>query len=315
MGPTTAQFDRTLYKYGGIQLKSGKRKAAYLGIGNQINPIYAKPWVEKRINRIINNTPFNSYFIDADAYGELYDDYSSIHPATQEEIKNSFVDRLGWISETHNLVMGSEGGSSYAAPVIHVAEGMMSPPFGPWLDKDFGNKKSKYYLGAYFPLYAPERYLKSTQLKEKYVLFQYRPEFRLPLNEIVFHDSFVSTNHYESAFYKFKNVQKEVELISLLYMTPPLYHLNIKEFKKKIKLIKKFYSFFSPLHKKVGFEQLTDFKWLSCNRLVQKTKFGNSLEIIANFDSKNFSYNNQIVPPDHVIAFWLDTDQISKYSF
>ncbi len=40
------------------------------------------PWVEKRVKRIMKNTPYNSYFLDADAFGELYDDYSQYHPNT-----------------------------------------------------------------------------------------------------------------------------------------------------------------------------------------------------------------------------------------
>ncbi len=151
-------------------------------------------------------------------------------------------------------------------------------------------------------------------LKEKFVYFNYSPEFRLPLNETVFHDSFVSTCHYGSASFKFKNVKTVLELTTLLYMVPPLYHLNIDEFKKNEKHIKKHYDFFSPLHKKIGFSQMTDFSWLTVDRRIQKTVFGDSVEMVANFSNQTYDYQNIIIPPQSIMGRTLADHKVKIYT-
>ncbi len=310
----TAQFDQELFEKGSIVLWNGKTKSGFQNKGGRLSPIVARPWVEKRVQNIMNNTPYNSYFIDCDAWGEVFDDYSPFHPATQEDDANARVSRMKWIRDTFHVVIGSEGGSSYAAPVIHVAEGMMSTAFGKWQDADFGNRKSPYYLGRHYPLHGPEFFFQQVPLKEEFVFFHYDPRFRLPLNEIVFHDSFVSTNHYGSANRKFKNIQDIVELTSLLYLVPPMYHFNIEEFKENKEYIKKQYEFFSPIHKEKGFAQMTDFIWLTDDHFVQKTLFEHDLEMVANFTDKSFEYLGISIPAKSILARWMKSGEHIMYT-
>lgn len=311
---STAQYDEELYKTGGIQKKNGKYRTGFAGRGYKLNARAARPWVEKRVKRIMQRTPFNSYFIDCDAFGETYDDYSPLHPTLQRDDLKERVDRMKWIRDSFQLVIGSEGGSSFAAPVIHVAEGMFSTPFGKWMDPDFGDRKSEYYLGTWFPPYEPTIFTKQVPLKEKFVNFFYNPAYRLPLNEIVFHDSFVSTHHYQTGTRKFTNVRDNVELVSLLYLTPPMYHLNPDRLKKNKKEITRFYKFFHPLHKKMGFDQMTEFTWLSEDRLIQKTTFGDDLEMIANFGESDVTISEIRVPAKSITAHWPKSGSTSIYT-
>ncbi len=310
----TAQFDQDLFKIGGIQLENGKMKSGFQNRGVFLSPLAAKPWVEKRVVRLMKNTPYNSYFMDCDAYGEVFDDYSPQHPATQEDDVAARINRMKWISDAYHVVIGSEGGSSYAAPVIHVAEGMMSNAFGEQSDPDFVKKESKFFLGRHYPMHNPEFFIKRVPLKNKFVFSHYDPRFRLPLNEIVFHDSFVSTNHYESASKKFYNVQDLVELTSLLYLTPPMYHLNVSEFNNIKHDIKKYYDFFYPLHEKMGFAQMTNFIWLTKDRLVQKTVFDHEVEMVANFKDTVFVYSGSTIPPKGILAKWIKSGKTSVYT-
>jgi len=176
----TAQFDRQLYETGAVVRRNGKKVRGFKKRGYRLSPIIARPYVERRVNRVLAAVPFNYYFIDCDAYGEVCDDYSPLHPATQADSVQARNDRMAWIRDQHRLVIGSEGGSSYAAPVIHVAEGIVTPAFG-WGDPDLKNKKSKYYLGAWYPPDGPDVFLKQVPIKEKYrrsTLF--RPAFPAP---------------------------------------------------------------------------------------------------------------------------------------
>ena len=78
----TAQFDLSLYESGGIVNADGTKSGGFKKKGYHLSPLVAQPYVENRVNGIVAQMPtdFNSWFIDCDAYGELFDDYSPSHP-------------------------------------------------------------------------------------------------------------------------------------------------------------------------------------------------------------------------------------------
>ena len=229
----TAQFNLLLYKRGAIVNEDGTKSKGFKQKGYHLSPLVAQPYVENRVNNIIAQMPsdFNTWFIDCDAYGELFDDYSPSHPATQLDDMKARLDRIAWIRDEHNMVVGSEGGAAYAAATLHYAHGMMSPVIG-WGDLEMKDKNSPYYIGGYWPPEAPAIHVKQVPLKPRYLYIYFEPYFRLPLYQIVFHDSVVTTNHWHSASLKFENTIETLALLELLYNVPPLYHLNIARFCK-----------------------------------------------------------------------------------
>lgn len=304
----TAQFDLELYETGAIVRANGTKKRGFNQKGYNLSPIAAKPYVEKRVSGIMSTgVPFNSWFIDCDAYGELFEDYSELHPATQEDDMNARLERMAYIRDTYNMVIGSEGGSAYAAPVIHFAHGMMTPVIG-WGDPDLQkDKESEYYLGGYWPPDGPKIFVNQVPLKEKYYRFYFDPRFRLPLYEIVFHDSVIATHQWGSGSLKFKDQVDTVELLESLYNVPPLYHINLDEFKKHKARMKAHYDFLSPLHRELGLLPMTDFAWLTPDRLIQLTVFGDRVEMVANFSMEDFDYQGKIIPKRSIMAKWRNT--------
>jgi hypothetical protein len=262
----------------------------------------------------LKNVPYSYYFVDCDAYGEVYDDYSPLHRTCQADDAQARVDRLAWISDTFGLVIGSEGGSSYAAGVIHVAEGMFGPVFG-WGDPDLTDKNSDYYLGQYYPPDGPMVFVKQVPMKERYQYFYYDPRFRLPLYEVVFHDSVVTTHQWANSSLKYSNVLDTVALTELLYMVAPLYHMNLDEFDKHREVMKKHYTFFSPLHRKVGFAQMTNFNWLSADQMLQSTVFNNDVEIVANFSQELHRYKEFEIPARSILAKWAEDGKMKTLTF
>jgi len=301
----TAQFDKELYEKGPVVRRDGKKRGGFKGTGFKLSPIAARPYVENRVRENMRNVPYSYYFVDCDAYGEVYDDYSPFHRASQADDVAARLDRMAWISDTFGAVIGSEGGSSYAAPVIHVAEGMFGPAFG-WGDPDLSNKDSKYYLGQYYPPGGPKVFVKQVPMKERYQYFYYDPRFRLPLYEIVFHDSVVTTHQWANSSLKFNNMLDTVALTELLYMVPPLYHMNLDEFDKHREIMKRHYAFFSPLHRRTGFARMTDFSWLSGDRMLQRTVFDNGVEVVANFSKESRRYRDIDIPGRSIMAKWTD---------
>ncbi len=311
----TAQFDLELYETGAVVRADGTKRRGFKQKGYKLSPIAAWPYVKKRVTGLMEALPerFNSWFIDCDAYGELFDDYSELHPATQEDDMNARLARMAWIRDSYGLVIGSEGGAAYAAPVIHFAHGMMTPVFG-WGDPDLRkDKESDYYLGRAWPPDAPEAHVKQVPLKEKYRKPYYDPRFRLPLYQTVFHDSVVATHHWGFASLKFSDQVDTVALLELLYNVPPMYHMNLEEFEKHKGTMKAHYEFFSPLHRELGLLPLTDFQWLTPDRIVQRTVFGERVEMVAHFDTAAFDPRGILLPGRRLLARWLATGALRLF--
>lgn len=311
----TAQFDLFLYESGAIVNADGTKSRGFKKKGYHLSPLVAQPYVEDRVSGILDQMPsdFNTWFIDCDAYGELFDDYSISHPATQLDDMNARLARIAWIRDTHNMVVGSEGGAAYSAPTLHFAHGMTVPVIG-WGDPDMKSKTSPYYIGGYWPPEGPAIHIKQVPLKSNYLYHYYDPRFRLPLYQIVFHDSVITTNHWGSGSLKFENAIKTLTLLELLYNVPPLYHLNMAEFSKHKAWIKRHYAFFSPLHQQIGGQMMTDFEWLSDDRQVQRTEFGDTVEIFVNFAADAFESNGIVIPGQSVIARWIGTGKVEVFS-
>ncbi len=311
----TAQFDLLLYETGAIVNADGTKNRGFKKKGYHLSPLVAQPYVENRVNGILKqmSSDFNTWFIDCDAYGELFDDYSASHPATQLDDMNARLARIAWIRDTHNMVVGSEGGAAYAASTIHFAHGMTLPVIG-WGDPDMKSKTSPYYVGGYWPPEGPAIHIKQVPLKPNYLYHYYDPRFRLPLYQIVFHDSVITTHHWGSGSLKFENAIGTLALLELLYNVPPLYHLNIEEFSKHKSWIRRHYAFFSPLHRQIGGQVMTDFEWLSEDKLVQRTEFGDTVELFANFGADAFEDGGVAIPGRSMIARWVETGKVEVFS-
>jgi hypothetical protein len=243
------------------------------------------------VEGILHDVPFNSWFVDCDATGELFDNYSTAFPQTKEQDMQARLDRMTWLRDRKRLVIGSEEGAWYAAPVIHFGHGMMTPWFG---RQDF--------MGKYYPPEGPALFLKPVELPEPYLSTYFDPRYRLPLYQAAFHDMVITTNHWTQGSLKFTNATGTRELLELLYGIPPLYHLNLEQFDNIVPSIQKHYQFFSPLHREIGGMPLTAFAWLTNDRLLQRSVFGGTVEVIANFGNQAAAYDGLRIPPRSVLV-------------
>jgi hypothetical protein len=309
----TAQFDESLYETGPIVRRDGTKRPGFQKKGFHLSPLAARPYVERRVNAMMSGAPFTSWFMDCDGFGDVYDDYSPAHQATQAQDAQARLDRLSWLTTSHHLVVGTEGGSTYAAPVIHFAHGMMTPVIG-WGDPDLKDRKSKYFLGAYWPPTGPNIFFKSVPCKPEYAAIYFDPRYRLPLYQTVFNDSVIATHHWTAGSFKFADQIQTNELLELLYNVPPLYHLNLAEWKKRREQIKSHYDFFSPMHRELATVAMTDFKWLTPDRLVQQTTFGESAVVIVNFSDAPFQHDQTTIAPRSAVWTNSKTGESRSYS-
>ncbi|MGZ9816718.1 glycoside hydrolase [Peribacillus simplex] len=303
----TASFkDETLYDQATITGENGEKIKGFLKRGRKLNPTLTLPSVKQRVDDILREgIPFNSWFVDCDATGEFYDDYSPEHITTQEQDMKARLKRMDYIAKEKHMVVGSEGGNDYTSNVIAFAHGLETPVIK-WGDPDMReNKNSPYYVGGYWSQKGtvPERYSKRVPIKELYKHIYLDPAYSLPLYKLVYNDSVITTHHWEWGSLKIKVMVDERRLYEFLYNVPPLYHLDKQEWDENKDMIVSHVKDWSPFHRKAVTKQMTGFKILSKNRLVQSTEFDKNLKVVANFSDKDFIYNNETIQAKSVVIY------------
>lgn len=296
----TAQFDRVAFEKGRIINADGSGHTGFRGEGFHFSPQAAWPYVQKRVNDLITNTPYSTWFIDCDATAECFDDFSPNHPATRLDDTRLRRQRLNWLESQHNMVVGSEGGSVLFADVIHFGHGVHTHYIG-HLDPSFSDIQSPHYLGKYWPPYEPQLFFKSVPIPLSLKTPYFDPTGRIPLYQAALGDQVIATHHWCFDSFKFSDIQQIRELMEILYMVPPMYHLNRSTWPERKERILRHLAFWGPVHKKLATAQLTKFEILSQDRLVQRTTFltpEGEVTITVNFGDKT----RQNIPPFSVLV-------------
>ncbi|NMX67670.1 glycoside hydrolase [Pseudomonas sp. WS 5111] len=280
---TTAHLGSRAYRDCAIMLKNGQLKTGFQKSGHYTDPRCVRPLLQARVTAVQAKAGFNAWFLDAYATGMLFDSYRSVLGMTQAQNAEGNIDAARWIGSHLQLPVGSEDGNATTARGVLFAHGMQTPVMG-WGDREMTqDKQSPYYVGAWYPPEEPAVFFKRVPLKEPLRSVYFAPAMRLPLYQAVFHGSVITSHHWLFDSLKLSNVQAENELTQLLYNVPPLYHLSAATLKQRLPMIQRQDGFFRPLHERLATQAMTDFRWLSNDRLVQQTTFADGTRLVANF--------------------------------
>jgi Glycosyl hydrolases related to GH101 family, GH129 len=137
----------------------------------------------------------------------------------------------------------------------------------------------KEVFGKWGPTRRPAIFFKKVSAPKRFATFNFSPQYRLPIYEAVFHDSVVVTDRWEFSLLKIKSMFGVRSILQLLYGVAPVWNLDRKEIKVYGSVLKAHQAFFEPLHRK-------RFEWLTSDRLVQRSRFGEGVTITANFRSE-----------------------------
>ncbi len=268
----TAQFDAAAYQQGRVINADGSGHEGFKKRGYHFSPQAAWPYVQERVNRIVRQAPYSAWFIDCDATAECFEDFSREHPATKSEDTRLRRQRLAWLESKHRMVVGSEGGSVLFADVIHFGHGVHTPYIG-HLSLSFRDAKSPHYLGRFYPPDSPDQSFKPVTLPPSLKVPYFDPAVRIPLYQAALGDELIATHHWSFDSLKLQDVENTRELLEILYMVPPMYHLNRETWPKRRERILRHLAFWGPLHRELATAPLTRFACLSEDRLVQRTTF------------------------------------------
>lgn len=296
----TASFkDTNLYDNATIDKKNGEKYLGFQNVGRKLNPVFALDSVKERVKSILDtSSQFNSWFIDCDATGEIYDDYSPKHLTTKQQDLEARLERMRYIRDNYDMVIGSEGGHDFAAETIAFAHGIELKSFS-WIDDDMKtNKESKYYMGKYYSKTGgvPEHFAKRVPIKEKLYTIFVDTKYDIPLFKLVYNDSVITTYHWDWSTFKIVGATRDRMLREVLYNVPPLYHLDNSEWKIYKKDIVAHTKIWSEFSKKVIEKEMTDFKDLENDGTVQLCQYGENIKVVANFREKIYEFGNQKIP-------------------
>ena len=71
---------------------------------------------------------------------------------------------------------------------------------------------------------------------------------------------------------------------------------------------------YSPLHRELGLLPLTGFQWLTADRTVQQTVFGDRVQLVANFGEQEYRRDDLRVPTRSVVVRWPETGRQLLYT-
>ncbi|ASU84369.1 hypothetical protein CDO52_17585 [Nocardiopsis gilva YIM 90087] len=221
-----------------------------------------------------------SYFLDVDAAGELFDDYSPDHPMTQAQDRDNRIERMRRVSEDDGLVLGSESAVGWANEVIAFSHGSSTPV----ADGLWALERDKEQWGGWAPVTGPKFFFQPATLSDALAKAMFDPAYRVPLYQTVLHDSLISTDRWEMPLYKLPEQKRDRVLLAMLYNTPINLVLNEDAVDEHGEEIAQLQKFFQPLHEAAATEPMTGFEYLSDDNLVQRSEFGDgALTVTANF--------------------------------
>lgn len=272
----TAQFDRAAFDRGRVLNADGNGHGGFRQRGFHFSPVAAWPYVKDRVTSLTSQVPYSAWFIDCDATAECFDDYNPRHEASRADDLLARRQRLRWLASDQHLVVGSEDGSVLFADVVHFGHGVQTPYIG-HLSPECRDAKSPHFLGRHWPPDTPAQSFKAVPVVPSLVRPYFDPRVRIPLYQAALGDEVVVSHHWSFDSFKFGDVTATRELLEILYMIPPLYHINRETWPQRREQILRHVAFWSPLHREVATSRLARFEWLSEDRLIQRTTFQHRL--------------------------------------
>lgn len=277
-------FDDDLHKNGCVIKKDGTKMTGFAGRGCQLSSealrLAKRPFLKERIEKF-KTSGANSYFLDCDAFGDFLDDYDSRHSMTKGKDRLNRSERLRFIADENQLVLGSEGGTAWSTRYVHFLHGAndtFNRVFWPLL-------KDKKKFGTWWPPEGMGVFFKKVNVDDEFVTAKYSPVYRLPLFQTVFHDSVISTERWELSLSKIPAVAQTRALFWQLYNIAPIWNLNLKEWEKYKSDVVAHHKFFSKVHLAVASHRIVDFSWLTSDKSVQRITFEGGATITGNFSS------------------------------
>ena len=223
----------------------------------------------------------DAFFTDTTtAGGSVRDCYDPKHPLTKSAATRALAGALTGVSDT-GMVIGSERGFWWAAADCDYFEG---------IETTIGYFSA--FIGPEVPLRHAGPFRTKRKGYDKYMLgYNYGPQNRVPLFQLVFHDAVVCLRRWNDHQPRDPRIWRRSDLMSIIYGTPPIAcfhhqagpHILRDDYAPLRDRYARTFRDVCGWHEKIGFEEMTSHRFLSPDRMVQETTFGNGLGVVVNF--------------------------------
>jgi len=127
-----------------------------------------------------------------------------------------------------------------------------------------------------------------TEVPERVAKFQLGHDYRLPLWELVYHDCVVAQWYWGDYNNKLPALWDKRDLFNLLYGTGTMFMFDRKLWEQEKARFVQSYKNTCPYIRQVGYQEMTDHRFLTPDRTVQQTAFANGVTFTVNFGNKPF---------------------------
>ena len=244
---------------------------------NRLCPKVAKERIMEELPLILKEYPFYAgRFIDV-LGGSVENCYSKEHPLTFKESIKVKTESFAFLGEI-GLIAGTEDGFEDIIDGLVYSEGLHSPVH--FRNYDSGRKHAHTYDNE-----------RAEHIRKQML----DPSCRVPLWQLVYHDSMIIFPYWGDSTGNSKELLKHKILFACLYGCAPLYSCSIKDFEELYNDIVLSYKKITEVHEKVAELPMTDFEVLSKDYKLQRSIFDDKYEVVANFSDEDRFYNGNVV--------------------
>lgn len=138
----------------------------------------------------------------------------------------------------------------------------------------------------------------------------YGAEHRVPLFQLVYHDSVLCMRRWDDHHTREEKLWRTNDLMAICYGVAPIVcfynfngpHILRDDYEAYNERYMRTYRDVCGWHEQIGFDEMTDHKFLTEDRKVQQTTFSNGKSVIVNFGDERYESNGMTVEPMDYLA-------------
>ena len=246
-------------------------------------PAVAAKRMKEEISDVVRRYPYyKGRFIDVYG-GGIYPCFSEKHPLTAEDTLSVKRDAFASIAKM-GLVTGTEDGMELLINELDYTEGLSTPIL--FRTAESGRRHPHIYDAE-----------ETEHIKKN----MFSTDTRVPLWELVHHEDMLMFPYWGVSTACCPEIIDRVTLYSVLFGTAPLYSFFVKNFEKLKDVILESYKKITAVNEKTALLPMTDFDYLTDDRKVQTTVFGDKYRIVANFSDSEYIYGEKTIAPTDFI--------------
>ena len=242
----------------GWAAKDGQR-VIYAGVRNSEEALRnVRDWLAQQLR------PYDAIFFDTTTASAPVEDWSHEHPLTRTRDLAFKQRQLEAASLEHRLITGSESGHDGAINAVHYFEGMLSPWPGRFDDAGYDLVTRK-------------------PASQGMLDFNLAPAQRIPLFELVYHDSVVNYPYWGDASNRLPEHWRFRDLLSCLYGQPEIWVMDGELWNEQKAQAVKSYATWSPVVRHLFGQKMLSWNAVDAVAQVQETHWQDGSTVRVDF--------------------------------